>query len=303
MVKRIFRYTNFCHTLLILFLAQTYIACFAQVRVGRNLTIQSEILNRKVSYSVMLPASYHLGTREYPVIYLLHGFGGNHESWLERCQIAQLVDSLLKTGTIGEFIYIMPDAGNSYYINNYDSSLLYHEFFIREFIPAIDSLFRTKAQKEFRSLMGLSMGGFGSIVLAVKNPELFGSVIALSPTVRNEWMFANLSQDKYETYFAPVYGTGLENERRITSHWKENSPYYAIDSTTAKYYFGINWYIDCGLYDELLPASEAFHQFLLNYKIPHEFHIRPGEHNWAYWYQSIVYGLVYLNNKIFPVGK
>jgi enterochelin esterase-like enzyme len=273
------------------------------VRIGRNLAIQSKILDREVKYSVMLPASYHTFNKDYPVIYLLHGFGGNQESWLNRCNIAQLVDSLLYLGDIGEFIYVMPDAGNSYYINSYDNSNRYYDFFIEEFVPTIDSLFHTQNRKNSRILMGLSMGGYGSIILALKNPELFGMVIALSPSVRNQEMFENLAQEKYDNFFGPVYGPGLTGDNRITSHWKKNSPYFLVDSSTAESYSGINWYIDCGLYDDFLPASEAFHQLLLQYRIPHEFHIRPGEHNWAYWHDSTINGLVYLNRKLHLVKR
>ena len=289
--------TDFYRYLLVLVFLQVSVSGMAQVRIGHKLGIQSKILNQKVPYSVMLPSSYHTETKEYPVIYLLHGYGGNYESWLSRCDIAQLVDSLLNENDIGEFIYIMPDAKNSYYINSYDSSFMYEDFFVKELVPTIDSLFRTKKQKEFRTLMGLSMGGFGSIILTVKNPDLFGSVVALSPSVRNEEIFKALPQKKYESFFGPIFGPGLEDEGRITPYWKENSPYFLIDSLSAKNYYGINWYIDCGLYDSLLPAGEAFHHLLLQYKIPHELHERPGIHNWAYWHYSTVQGLEYITDK------
>lgn len=297
MAKIKYRHTKFFSVFLIFLLSLTCVSTHSQVRVGRNLKIQSKILNRNVSYSVMLPSSYHIDTREYPVIYLLHGYGGNYESWLSRCDIDQLVDSLLHNNAIGEFIYIMPDAGNSYYINNFDSSFMYHDFFVKELVPAVDSIFRTMKQKEFRTLMGLSMGGFGSIITAVKNPDLFGTVVALSPAVRNEDIFKAVPQEKYEPYFGSLFGPGLRNENRLTQHWVENSPYFLIDSITAKNYYGINWYIDCGLYDSLLPASEAFHRLLLRYNIPHELHIRPGKHNWSYWYHSTVLGLEFISYK------
>ena len=300
MAKSIHRYTGISITYLVTFFLLTNFSVQAQVRVGRNLGLQSKILDQKISYSVILPSTYHLSSERYPVIYLLHGFGGNHESWLDRCKIDHLVDSLIKEGDIGEFIYIIPDAKNSYYINNYDSSFLYHDFFVKELVPTIDSLFRTRKQREFRALMGLSMGGFGSIILAVENPELFGSVVAMSPAIRNQDIFKALPHDTYDRFFGSVYGSGLEGDERITRHWMENSPFVLIDSTTARNYLGINWYIDCGLYDPLLPASEAFHQLLLKYQIPHELHIRPGGHNWEYWYHSTVSGLIYLSNKLMP---
>jgi enterochelin esterase-like enzyme len=114
-----------------------------QVIVKRDLKAGSLILKRKANYSIILPDDYYQNQRTYPVIYLLHGFGGDNDSWLDRCNIHLLIDSLLNKELISDYIYVMPDAGNSYYINNYDSSNRYEDFFIGELIPHIDSAYRT----------------------------------------------------------------------------------------------------------------------------------------------------------------
>ncbi len=222
-------------------------------------------------------------------------------SWILRSKINILIDSLVEAGDIRECIYIMPSAYNSYYINNYNNSIRYMDFFTRELIPAIDSIYQTIENKENRALLGLSMGGFGSIILGLKHPDMFGSIISLSAAVRTDSIFKTLPQEKYNAYFGKVFGPDLLPNDRITDHWKANSPYYITDSALlgkAKYQ---NWYIDCGLDDFLYPANEAFHHWLFENNIPHEYHTRPGVHNWAYWSQSTVNGLKYLNDKLYSI--
>jgi S-formylglutathione hydrolase FrmB len=254
-------------------------------------------MHREMSYSMLLPEDYYTSIDSFPVIYLLHGFGGNHNSWLVRCRINDLVDSLRSNRNLEELIFVMPDADNSYFINNYDSSYMFSDYLAYELVPAIDSFYRTKPVNSSRAIMGLSMGGYGAIINAMKHRKQFGSVIALSAAIRTEAIFKNLPQARYEKYFGNVFGPGLSDTARITSHWKENSPYALMDTCLIQSMRKINWYIDCGMSDFLLPANEEFHQLLLKNNIPHDYHVRPGKHNWTYWYNSTVHGLMYLNEK------
>lgn len=280
---------------LIIFIFFISLSAYTQVRVEEGIQINSSILNKQVPITVILPTDYYIARTDYPVVYLLHGFGGDHISWINRCSINTLIDSLEQQGASDDCIYILPDAKNSYYINNYDSSFNYSDFFAEELVPYVDSSFRTIPEKSSRALLGLSMGGFGSIILAVKHPEIFGTVVALSAAVRNVEILKSLPEKKYEKLYSTVFGPGLVGEDRVSDHWKMNSPYYLIDSLNAGQYAGINWYIDCGLNDFLLPANEAFHELLMQYSIPHEFHVRPGSHNWAYWYSSSADGFIYIS--------
>ena len=267
------------------------------IRTGEK--YYSQILEREIEYSVLLPHDYFLDEIiHYPVIYLLHGIHGNDKSWLEGNRVDHLIDSLVKLGNLGNFIYVMPSAYDSYYINNFDSSFRYMDFFTMELVPAIDSIYRTEKDRESSTLLGISMGGFGSIVLGLQHTELFGTIVSLSAAVRTEEIFKQVPQAKYDDYFEKVYGPELAGEDRITDHWKANSPYYVTDSTILASARHQNWYIDCGMDDFLLEANEAFHRWMILNNIDHDYHVRPGSHNWSYWHRSLIYALMYINEKI-----
>ncbi len=266
----------------------THTAC--QERII-NAGVQSSILDREVGYKVILPAGYPDTNEDYPLVFLLHGFGGDSGSWLHRCNIQSLIDSLEQEKLIRPYVYVLPDAGNSYYINNYDSTERYMDFFTEELLPEILEKYRVKDESRYRALLGLSMGGFGAVILAMEHPDLFGNVMALSAAVRTAAIFKALSERSYNKHFISVYGPAGSPQERITDHWKANSPYELVDSTLASRLTEINWYIDCGMNDPLLPANEAFHDLFLKFEIPHDFHVRPGTHNWEYWYHSTIYAL------------
>lgn len=260
-----------------------------------NKSIRSSYLNQEVNYIAMLPNGFANADKQYSVVYLLHGIGGSGANWIDRCRINALADSLLHEDLIGEYIYIMPDAGNSYYINNYDSSFLYMDFFMKELIPTIDSIFPTTKSTKHRALLGLSMGGFGAIILAAKHSNSFGVVMTMSAAIRTEALFTSIPQYKYDNYFGSVFGPGLRGEERITEHWKANSPYTLMNPLLAVELAELHWYIDCGSEDLLLPANESFHHLYTQYNIPHEYHTGPGKHNWEYWHRATVNALTFLH--------
>jgi enterochelin esterase-like enzyme len=271
----------------------SYTEIDAQPGITELHSFQSSILKQKENYTVILPENYYKTTERYPVIYLLHGIGGDEESWIRRCNFNTLVDSLKNLNLITDFIYVMPDARNSYYIDNYNKSYCYESFFINELIPVIDSVYRTIPSPTERTIMGLSMGGFGAVILGIKHPEKFGSVISMSGALRDSLAMIKLPQDKYNRLFSGVFGPDLTAQYRVTKHWKNNSPYYLIDSAYANTLMPVNWYIDCASGDSLYPVNDEFHKLLMDYNIPHEFHSRPGQHNWAYWYTASAKALMY----------
>lgn len=278
-----------------------YFACqpiFTQEKgtVYQSLKTESKTLHRSVEYSVYLPPNYKSGKYKYPVIYLLHGFDGDETSWLERTMLAKIADSLISRGIIPEVVIIMPDGGNSYFINDYASKNKYEDFFIGEFISYIESKYRIQQNKNSRAVCGLSMGGFGAIILSMKHPEVFGYSIAYSAAVRTPDEFAALPQAKYDINFGDIYGKGLKGNKRITEHWKKNSPYFLVDSLSANKLKTIQWYIDCGSGDFLFSSNKAFHELLDNYKIPHKFISRPGAHDWQYWHSGFIKSMVFLGN-------
>ncbi len=266
--------------------------------VYESLQIKSKLLGEDLKYSVYLPPDYQKSDIRFPVLYLLNGFGGDETSWIRMAHIQMLADSLINYHIIRPMILVMPDGQNSYFINDYKNAFPYEDFFIKEFIPFIDSLYRTLPEKNSRGIAGLSMGGYGAIILAVKHPDIFGYSIALSAALRTNETFENLSPDRYKNNFSRLFGDSLTGSERITRHWKENSPFYLVNAKTAEVLKNVQWYIDCGMHDPLLSGNETFHQLLLNLNIPHEYHMRIGNHNWNYWRREIPDGLIFFSENL-----
>ncbi len=264
--------------------------------VKESLNISSKYLHGVSEYSVYLPPSYSVDSqKKFGLMYLLHGYGGNENSWIRRCKIKSILDSLISENAMPELIVIMPDAKNSYYINDYLGKFNYEDYFIKELLPHINQNFRIDSSKK-PAICGLSMGGFGAIILPVKHPEIFSHSISLSPAVRTPKIFSGLPQEKYNSYFGNLFGHDLASEERITEHWKKNSPFFMIDSSNVSNISNTKWYIDCGMYDFLFPANRAFHNFLLDFNVPHEFHMRIGKHNWEYWRKGFILAMIYLKD-------
>jgi enterochelin esterase-like enzyme len=260
--------------------------------VWQSLPFFSKTVNDTIKYSVFLPPDYYTAPDSFPVFYLLHGLGGDENSWIRDFSVDRIVDSLILTGGIPPVIIVMPDGKKTYYINDYRNAFPYETVFISEFIPFIDSTYKTKDSKPFRAIGGLSMGGFGALINASRHPECFSAAVALSAAVRTDSMIINEEEEKYNSVFRPVFGDSIRQTKKVTEHWKENNSLYLTvrQPDTLK---SVSWYIDCGLNDYLLPGNEALHDLYVRYGIPHEYHVRPGIHDRLYWEKSLVPALLF----------
>jgi S-formylglutathione hydrolase FrmB len=180
-------------------------------------------------------------------------------------------------------IIVMPNGGQTWYINDYQNKIRYEDMFVQELIPHIDSTFRTRTQREYRGIGGLSMGGFGSLTLAMHHPDLFGSCAALSASARTDEMFAAIPDERYNSVFGPVFSGPVKGQDRLTVTWKRNSPITLAKSAPVNDLAKVRWYLDCGDDDALSAGNALLHVALLDRKVPHEYRVRDGEHTWTYW--------------------
>ena len=262
--------------------------------VLESLELKSKILDKKVEYSIYLPPDYEISTRHYPVVYLLHGFTDDETAWVQFGEVNLAADRAIAERKIPPMIIVMPDAGVSWYINNYNDEVRYEDFMIDEFIPFIDSEYRTRAAKEFRGVSGLSMGGFGSLLLAIKHPDVFAACAAFSAGVHTDAELINMNDERYEYLFPNLYGTELTGEDRISMHYQQNSPLHLLNNVQVEKLKKVRWYIDCGDDDFLYKGNAALHVRFREQEIPHEYRIRDGAHNWTYWRTHIVNGLKFI---------
>lgn len=167
--------------------------------------------------TVYIPPFYGTSNREYPVLYLLHGMGGDEESWIERGRMAQIMDNLIAQGKAKPMIVVMPNGNASQEAAPGESSLGFYkpeiklpkinaksvfsdmneakkllpllkesdQFIISfpDIINFIDQTFRTKKEKSGRAIAGLSMGGFHSMYISKEYPDMFDYVGLFSAAV------------------------------------------------------------------------------------------------------------------------
>ena len=227
----------------------------------KDLTVRSDIMNTNVKYSIYLPESYD-GTKKYPVLYMLHGYGGNNNDWLQNntgsiwagggTMPAYAREYAEKTGK--ELIIVAPDGGNNFYCDGFNGGPKYMSFFFQEFIPYIESTYAIKAERKSRAIGGLSMGGYGSLYYGTLHPEMFCYVYACSAAVN-----VGGSPDP-AVLIAQSVSAGKINEM----------PGFTLE---------------IGTEDTTVPVSsnDSFINMLAGYGIPYEYITRPGSHDWPFW--------------------
>lgn len=249
-----------------------------------SLKIKSNILSKEVEYSIYLPPDYEASNRRYPVLYLLHGYTDDETGWTQFGEAHLIADRVIKNGDAAPMIIVMPDAGVTWYVNSYDGKINYEDFFVKELIPHIDATYRTRTTKQYRAVAGLSMGGYGTMIMATKHPDLFSSAAPLSAGVFTDEEIMKGDDDMWNNVLGNIYGKkDLTGKNRITDHYNKNSILKIIETGNAEELKKVRYYIDCGDKDFLIKGNMALHASMIDKKIPHEFRVRDGAHNWTYW--------------------
>lgn len=260
-------------------------ATFAQPSgiLKESLKVKSTQAGKDVEYSIYLPPDYNSSNRSYPVLYLLHGFTDDETGWVQFGEANYIADRSIAAGQAPPMIIVMPDGGVSWYVNSYDGKSMWEDFFIREFIPHIESTYRTRPGKEFRAVAGLSMGGYGSLLMALKHPDMFAACAPLSAGIWTEEEVLEMPDTDWDYVVGEPYGKGLTGQERLTEHYRNNSVLDLLSSVNSEDLRKVRYYIDCGDDDFLIKGNMALHALMIDREIPHEFRVRDGAHNWTYW--------------------
>lgn len=133
---------------------------------------------------VYLPPSYSANrNQKYPVVYLLHGYGLTGERWMSFANLAELSDKDIAAGTMKEMILVNPDAHTVYDGSMYSASATtgdWETFIAEDLVSYIDSHYRTIPDRMSRGLGGHSMGGYGTVRIGMKRPDVFSSLYIMS---------------------------------------------------------------------------------------------------------------------------
>ncbi len=268
-------------------------------RYNADRSFYSAKLGEQIYYSFYLPnGSGESYGESYGVVFLLHGWGCDNNSWgPDELDIASIVEPLEESGEIDEFIYVIPQGFNTYYCNYYDNSYYYMDMLIEEFIPFIDGYLPTTATASERAVAGFSMGGFGALTLAAQHPDHFAAAVGLSPSLNSDDQYTTLSQDGWDLQWGTIFGgSGSYGSSRLTSYYLSQSPLHIFADNPASTFDGVGFFIDCGDDEErLYEGNSELHTIMRDSGVEHEYRVRNGAHTYTYWTQAMAEALPYIS--------
>ena len=213
--------------------------------------------------------------RPFKTLYLLHGVYGNYTDWVTRTRLQYLAESR-------NLAVIMPSGENGFYYDRADGAR-FGEFIGHELVEFTRKLFHLSCEREDTFIGGLSMGGYGAIVNALRHPETFSRVVALS-----SGLTLNLKQVLESTYDAP----GILGNRGFyesvfgpldTVRGSQNDYDALAERVGAAGGPRPSFYMACGEDDDLLEPNRAYRDKLMGEGFDVDYHEGPGVHNWKFW--------------------
>jgi S-formylglutathione hydrolase FrmB len=257
-----------------------FVFAFFSAKAAKVDTIQvySASMQKNIKTCVITPDGYKKRNKKFPVVYLLHGYGGNYATWVKSFkEVTQQVD---KYG----FIVIGVDGNHSswYFDSPIDSTFKYETFIVNELVPFIDNKYKTIATRQARAISGLSMGGHGALYLSFKHQEVFGAAGSMSGGVD----FRPFSE-KWDIK------KRLGSITEFPENWNKNTVSTMLELIQSN---ELKLIIDCGVDDFFIDVNRELHQKMLASKINHDYIERPGKHNTAYWENALKFQLLFFSN-------
>lgn len=236
-------------------------------------SVQSTALGRSMKYRVLLPTDYAVSQRRYPVLYLLHGLGGDYKDWTTRTNLAEYTRTL-------PLIVVMPDGENSWYTNAANAPEdRFEDYILTDLQADVAAKYRTINSRHGRTIAGLSMGGYGALKMALKRPAAFavaGSFSGAFSATRPELLkMIPSEQDRLRK----IFGDDDSAVRR-----QNDLPALAAAAKPGSVPY---IYIDCGIGDGLVAANREVVAALHKSGVAYEYHEVGGAHTWEYWDRRI----------------
>lgn len=219
----------------------------------------SPTLNMNRRMYVYTPYGYESGKQKYPVLYLLHGGGGDEDAWSNMGRACQILDNLIEQGKAKPMIVVMPNgnpgqqaakplmlAENPFDYREPSTANLYIHSLAKDIVPFIEKHYRVIAKPSSRAVSGLSMGGGHTMNVANNYPGMFDYIAPMSMGIRE----------------------GQEIDAQLQALKKAGYKLY---------------WLACGDADFAYPGAKLLHEALDRNGLTHTFHVTGGGHTWSNW--------------------
>ena len=225
-------------------------------------TFWSPALGREMPFEVYLPQGYDSGNAaRYPVLYMLHGLGGNQTDW-EADGLFSTASDLIAAGEIPPMIIVTPAGESGYWMDHANNGPRFGTYVSKDLVSLIDRSYRTLPNGATRAIGGMSMGGHGALQLALNNPGEFGIVGAHSVALRRK--------DQAFSFFGDA------------TYYQAHDPVSIVKSRPSAARQLVIW-VDIGRGDEWSAAATQFHDQLVSQNVQHAWTTGSGGHDAAYW--------------------
>lgn len=223
---------------------------------------------------VYTPYGYADSKDKYPVLYLLHGAGGDEDAWSTMGRACQILDNLIEKGLAKPMICVMPNGNPTQYAaqtlmipekprdpNNQEMGMMgsaYPKSIVEDIVPFIEKTYRVDAKPKSRAIAGLSMGGGHTITTSLMYPGFFDYICPLSMGIGMR------------------FGNNDTNQEEIMKTYE--TQFKALKKAGYKLYF-----LACGDSDFLFESAKTLDQMLTDNGLKHTFFVTPGGHTWSNW--------------------
>lgn len=254
-------------------------ACITLIHAQTVDTVEvySNKMGRNIKNVVVLPAGYDNANKgaKYPVLYLLHGYGGRYDTF-----IRNIKTSLPQDASKWNMIIVCPDGQNSWYWDSpIDPKMQFETYVSKELTEYIDKQYNTIGSPKGRAVTGFSMGGHGGLWLGINHPDIFGACGSMSGGVDirpfpNNWAMKN-RLGKYNE------NKGVWDNHTVITQLAKIEPN------------SLSIIIDCGTADFFYEVNKRLHEDLLYHNIGHDYIERPGGHTGDYWTNALDYQMMF----------
>jgi S-formylglutathione hydrolase FrmB len=255
------------------------------VRV-KTIPFESNLVGKSLPYTVVLPPGYTLITsgKKYPVLYLLHGWGGNPEGWIAQTKLTDYAARY-------QLIIVLPEGGNNWYTDSATAPAeKYESYLLQELMADVDNRFRTIRERKARAIAGFSMGGYGALKFGIKHPDVFIFAASMSGAFDAP---ARVDDESIMRTFGAA-----DNPVRSGNDLSKLAGDVPDDKRAALPFF----YFDCGTEDPWLKTNRDLDSILHERKIAHDYREFPGGHDWKYWDKQVQDILRQAAERLVPAG-